>query len=51
MHNSPSSASLSSIPGRALPTELITYSLGGVMVIPPVDSVIPYPLISSILLL
>ena len=38
------------MPGRDFPTELITYSFGGVMVMPPVASVIPYPLMSSILL-
>ena len=51
MHNSPSSANLRSIPGSALPTEFIVYSFGGVIVMPPVASVIPYPLISSISLL
>ena len=49
MQSSPSSSILSSMPGNDLPTLFAIYSLGGVIVIPPVASVIPYPLINSIL--
>ena len=39
--------SRASIPGSGTPTEPSSYSPGGVIVIPPVPSVIPNPLHSS----
>ncbi len=48
MSSSPSSARRHSIPGSGFPTESSRYWPGGVMVTPPVASVMPYPEQSSV---